>query len=61
MISKEILRQVITQQKKEINIIEPIIQRELSELIEAMKKFNLKEGIILTFEQENEIKTENKK
>lgn len=35
--------------------------REINGLIEAMKKFNLKEGIILTFEQNDEITIEEKK
>ncbi len=36
-------------------------KRETKGLIEALKKFNLKKGTILTFNQEKELKTENKK
>ncbi|MGE0793648.1 MAG: ATP-binding protein [Candidatus Woesearchaeota archaeon] len=35
--------------------------REINGLLEAMNKFNLKEGIILTLEQSEELKFENKK
>ena len=35
-------------------------KRELDGLLEAMKKFNLNEGIILTYDQEKEFKVENK-
>lgn len=36
-------------------------QREIAGLIEAMEKFNLKEGLVLTMDEEDEIKVENKK
>jgi predicted AAA+ superfamily ATPase len=36
-------------------------ERELNGLTEAMQKFKLKQGLILTFEQEEEIKIKNKK
>jgi predicted AAA+ superfamily ATPase len=35
--------------------------REVNGLIEAMEKFKLKEGLILTFEQDDELKINNKK
>jgi len=35
-------------------------KREIEGLVEAMNKFNLKEGLILTFEKEEKIKVENK-
>ncbi len=35
--------------------------REITGLVEAMKKFKLKEGLILTYEQEEEFKVEDKK
>ena len=36
-------------------------EREIGGLNNAMKKFNLKQGLILTHDQENELKIENKK
>jgi len=36
-------------------------KREIRGLIEAMKEFKLKQGLILTYDQEYEIKIENKK
>lgn len=36
-------------------------EREIEGLIEAMKKFNLKQGLILTMDDEKELKIENKK
>ncbi|MFH1359010.1 MAG: ATP-binding protein [archaeon] len=36
-------------------------EREISGLIEAMDKFKLKKGLILTFDQEDELKIDNKK
>jgi len=36
-------------------------EREISSLVEALIKFNLKEGLILTYDQQNEFKVENKK
>ena len=36
-------------------------EREINGLIEAMEKFNLKTGLIITLNQEDEIKTRNKK
>ncbi|MBI2129992.1 ATP-binding protein [Candidatus Woesearchaeota archaeon] len=35
--------------------------RELNGLVEALKKFSLKEGLILTYDQEDELKIEGKK
>ena len=35
--------------------------REIKGLMEALKKFNLKQGLILTFNQDDEFKIENKK
>ena len=35
--------------------------REIGDLVEALKKFKLKEGIILTYDQEEELKKEGKK
>lgn len=35
-------------------------EREINGLLEAMEKFNLKEGLILTFNQEDKFKIENK-
>ena len=43
------------------NLNESNKEREINGLMEAMKKFNLKEGLILTLEQEEEIKVGNKK
>jgi len=36
-------------------------EREINGLIEAMNKFNLREGLIITFDQEEEVKIDNKK
>ena len=36
-------------------------ERELGGLLEALKKFNLKKGLILTYNQEDELNIENKK
>lgn len=36
-------------------------EREINGLIEALEKFNLKEGMILTYNQEDELKIKNKK
>jgi len=36
-------------------------EREINWLIEAMNKFNLREGLIITFDQEEEVKIDNKK
>ena len=36
-------------------------EREVGGLVEALEKFNLEEGLILTFDQEDELKVENKK
>ena len=35
--------------------------REINGLLEALNKFNLNEGLIITYYQENDIKVENKK
>ena len=35
-------------------------KREINGLLEAMKKFKLKKGLILTYDQEDEIRIENK-
>ena len=43
------------------NLTEQNKERELNGLLEALKKFKLKEGIILTYDQEDELKVEDKK
>lgn len=43
------------------NLNEGNKKRETNGLMEALKKFGLKEGLILTYDQEQEIKRENKK
>ena len=43
------------------NLIEQNKERELMGLSEAMEKFKLKEGMILTYNQEDEIKFKDKK
>ena len=43
------------------NLDEKNREREIGGLNDAMKKFNLKQGLILTHDQENELKIENKK
>ncbi len=43
------------------NLNEGNKERETNGLTEALKKFGLKEGLILTYDQEQEIKRENKK
>jgi len=43
------------------NLDERNREREIGGLNDAMKKFNLKQGLILTHDQENELKIENKK
>ncbi len=44
-----------------LNLNEETKERELSGLLEAMKEFNLKEGLILTLSQQDEFLIDNKK
>ncbi len=72
MIAKETLRRIVSKQKKELPpppcaihayyaLDESNRKREISGLLSAMNAFKLKEGLILTFEQTEELEMEGKK